>query len=160
MTKTIRRPARLVHIWLKPPYTLADVDAVTAHLPGWHASSYPSTKGAPVEMSFFDHAQADAAVSAALAMPAVENASPVHRFEIGRTYRAHGKAPGDDWVVRYVGRRGRFAEFVREDVHGNVFPGSRVRKQLRAHTATNYGRGDYVQLDKTRRVYAADDAAE
>jgi len=160
MNTTTRRPARLVHIWLKPPYTRADCDAVMGSLSGWHASTYPSVSNAPLELAFFDHAKADAAVVAAAAMAAVENASPVHQFELGRTYRAHGKAPGDDWIVRCVGRRGRFVEFVREDVHGNAFAGSRMRKQLRTYTAMNYQRGDYVELEKTRRVYAADDATE
>jgi hypothetical protein len=160
MKTTIRRPARLIYIWLKPPYSREDVDAVTRQLPGWHASNYPSVAGSPIEMAFFDHAKADAAVTAASQMPAVENASPVHQFELGRTYRVHGATPGDDCLYRCVARRGRFAEFVREDVHGNAVPASRVKKQLRQHAATNYLRGDYVELDRKRRIYAADDAAE
>ncbi len=160
MKTTTRRPARLIHIWLKPPYSREDVDAVTGQLPGWHASNYPSVSGSPIEMAFFDHAKADAAVAAAARMPAVENASPVHQFELGRTYRFYGTTAGDDCVYRCVARRGRFAEFVREDVHGNAVPASRVKKQLRQHTATNYLRGDYVQLDKKRQIHAADDSAE
>lgn len=131
-----------------------------AQLHGWHASTYPSVAGAPVELAFFDYAKADAAIAAAVRFATVDNASAVHRFCVACSYRSGGPTPADDWLMRCVSRRGRFVEFVREDVHGNVVPGSRVKKQLREHTATNYLRGDYAQLDKHRRVYAADTVTE
>jgi hypothetical protein len=160
MVKTTHRPARMVHVWLKPPYTLSDVDSVRERVSGWHASTYPSSVGDPLQLAFFDHEKADAAVAVLTSMSCVENASPFYCFERGRAYRVHGETPEYDYIVRFMNRRGMFAELVREDSCGNVVPGSRVRKQLRIHTKTNSDRGEYVQIDEHARVYAADDASE
>jgi len=158
--KTNQRGARIIHIWLTQPASTQTADEVLSHLGRWHASTYPSSPSSPLEAAFFDHSKAEEAVCKARTLPSVARVSLVHHFEIGRRYQSHGAECGGDLTLQCVARRSGWVEFVHVDEFGNTMPGSRVRKKRRFHEKTTYLYGDYAELDRKRRVYAADDVGD
>lgn len=162
MPATRGRRAKTIHVWVHNAADRSSVDLATDQIPGWHCRTYPPAAGDPVELCFFDHAAADAAVRQALASPLVSNASPFHCFETGRRYSVVG-ADGTSGTVKVTRARGRYVEFTASEDDLRPSPNwlaPKGRKQIKVHTATNYLRGEYFTLSRKLHVYAADDAGE
>ena len=157
-----RRAPRCVQIWTINPSDRSGLLEIQDALPGWHCSNLPSSPGDPLELFFFDHDAARAAVRKALAMPAVTNASPFHQFEVGRTYLVTNEA-GDTGMARVSQKKRQLIEIeaVSCPHRGSVeWLPQRVKKQIKTYTAMNCQRGEYLQITTKLRVYAADDVDE